>query len=207
MSEYDHEPIRGLPGLLPPGERMLWQGSPDWKLLATSALHIRVIAGYFVVLALAGLFGGASTGGVAATLGVGCIAVGLAAAFAYASSRATVYTLTSKRIVLRFGVALPKCINLPLTQIATARVQQLGGGRGDIALALTGSNRIGYLRLWPYARAWRISAPEPMLRSLTDVDAVATLLASTLLAAVPGGRRVAAEDAAHQGFAPDAAAA
>jgi len=207
VSEYEHEPIRGLPGVLPAGETLLWQGSPEWKLLAVTAVHVRLIAAYFVVLALSGVLGGASAGGVAATLGVGIVALALTTAFAYASARSTVYTLTSKRVVLRFGVALPKCINLPLSQIATARVQQLGAGRGDIALALTGSNRIGYLRLWPYARAWRIGAPEPMLRSLPDVDAVAALLAATLLDAVPGGRRVAAPPEANPGFAPDAAAA
>ena len=34
MSEYENEPIRGLPGLLPKGEYIVWQGSPDWRGLA-----------------------------------------------------------------------------------------------------------------------------------------------------------------------------
>lgn len=207
MSEYDHEPIRGLPGDLPAGERILWQGAPEWRTLAKTAMHVRLVAGYFGVLAFSGAIGGASIVGIGITLGVGCIAVALCAAFAWGAARSTVYTLTNKRLVLRFGVALPMCINLPLTQVATARVQQLGGGEGDIALALTGPERIGYLRLWPHARAWKIGTPEPMLRSLPDVDKVATLLTAALLAAVPAGRRVAPEENAATGFAPEAAAA
>ena len=33
MSEYDHEPVRGLPGVLPSGEALLWQGAPEWRSL------------------------------------------------------------------------------------------------------------------------------------------------------------------------------
>ena len=212
MSEYEHEPIRGLPGNLPAGERILWQGAPEWRTLARHALHTHLVAGYFgLLLALAAVSfvsGGSGLMGIAATVALGCVAVALLAAFAYASARTTVYTLTDKRLVLRFGVALPKCINLPLTQVATARVQALGAGYGDIALALTGPDRIGYLRLWPHARAWKISAPEPMLRSIPDVDSVATLLTNTLLAAVPGGWRVAAADTVPApAFGPAATAA
>ena len=29
ITEYDDEPIRGLPGELPQGETLLWQGSPE----------------------------------------------------------------------------------------------------------------------------------------------------------------------------------
>ena len=50
MTEYENEPVRGLPGVPPPGERILWQGSPDWRTLARTAFHTRLIAGYFAVL-------------------------------------------------------------------------------------------------------------------------------------------------------------
>ena len=212
MSEYEHEPIRGLPGHLPAGERILWQGAPEWRTLARHALHTHLVAGYFGLLVawavISFVTGSGGLIGVAATVALGCVAVALLAAFAYASARSTVYTLTDKRLVLRFGVALPMCINLPLAQVATARVQALEAGHGDIALALTGPERIGYLRLWPHARAWKIGTPEPMLRSIPDVDSVATLLTNTLLAAIPGGRRVALEDAGPApAFGPAATAA
>ena len=34
--DFDFEPIRGLPALLPAGEKQLWQGSPHWK---SQAIH------------------------------------------------------------------------------------------------------------------------------------------------------------------------
>ncbi len=52
MSEYEIEPIPGLPGDLPPGERILWQGKPDWRMLARTAFHTRIVAGYFVLLSV-----------------------------------------------------------------------------------------------------------------------------------------------------------
>lgn len=208
MSEFEHEPIRGLPGNLPEGEHILWQGAPEWRSLAKTAMHVRLIGGYFAIIATWGVLTAAPLLGIVITLGVGIVAIALLAAFGWAASKSTVYTLTNKRLVLRFGVALPMCINLPLAQIATARVQQLGHGMGDIALALTGPERIGYLRLWPHARAWQIGTPEPMLRSLPDVDTVAALLTQTLLAAVPAGRRVATVDTAPEpAFGPAATAA
>ncbi|NJS14826.1 MAG: hypothetical protein HC788_09715 [Sphingopyxis sp.] len=50
MSEYDHEPVRGLPGALPADEHIIWQSNPDWKNLAKAALHIRLSALYFGVI-------------------------------------------------------------------------------------------------------------------------------------------------------------
>ena len=38
--------LGGLPSRLPPGERILWQGRPDWRVLARRALHVRGLAFY-----------------------------------------------------------------------------------------------------------------------------------------------------------------
>jgi len=34
LGEYEYEPVPGLPQRLPQGERILWQGAPDWQTLA-----------------------------------------------------------------------------------------------------------------------------------------------------------------------------
>ena len=62
MTEHDNEPIPGLPAMLPPGERILWQGAPDWRVLARTAFHTRLVAGYFALLALWALIGAAAQG-------------------------------------------------------------------------------------------------------------------------------------------------
>ena len=54
MSHHEHEfeAAHGLPEPLPPGEKLLWQGAPDWRTLAREALHVRKVAAYFGVLVI-----------------------------------------------------------------------------------------------------------------------------------------------------------
>lgn len=175
MSEYDHEPVRGLPGLLPEGERILWQGSPDWKAMAAAALHIRLTGAYFgAIIIWAALKGDANTAiGVAV---LGALVIALQTLFAWGVGRTTVYTLTDKRIVLRVGVALNKCINLPLAEIEAANLKMLGDGHGNVVLDLKGMPRLGYWMLWPHARSLRIIRPQPMLRAIPEARDFAQLL-------------------------------
>lgn len=184
MTEYDHEPIRGLPGNLPAGESILWQGSPEWRTFARSALHTRWISAYFAALALLGLASGKLFGAAVAVVG-GAITQGLLALFAMLLARTTVYTITNRRVVLRIGIALNKCVNLPLAMIGSADLRQQHGGHGDIALNIVGRHRLGFAMLWPHARPWRLAQPSPMLRALPDAEAAANVLARACAAVVP----------------------
>lgn len=186
MTEYEIEPTPGLPGRLPPGERILWQGAPEWRALAVSAFRTRWVAGYFAVLALvAGMVG--TVAGVGVTMALGVAAVGLLHLLAWGSARTTLYTLTNRRIVLRVGMAVPKCVNLPLRRIASVDLAVRGAG-GDVALTLVGAPKLGYLALWPHARPLRITRPQPMLRALPDAATVAKHIARSCLAANPAGQ-------------------
>lgn len=214
MSEYANEPVRGLPGHLPDGEYIIWQGSPRWAPTARRVFHAPLVAGYFAVLvawALIGIAAGhrtfvAALPGIGITLGVGVAAVALLAALGWLSARATVYTITSRRIVLRFGMALPKCVNIPFTQIAAAGLKTYADGTGDIPLAVK-ETRLGFIHLWPNVRPWRIGAPEPMLRGLAEPEHVARLLTDALLAAVPGQRGAVVAATSPAFDVPDAVAA
>ncbi len=183
MTEYDHEPVRGLPGELPAGEHIIWQGSPEWRTFARSALHTRWVSAYFAALAVLGLASGKLIGAAAAVIG-GAITLGLLSLFAVLVARTTVYTITNRRVVLRVGIALNKCINLPLALIGAANLRQLPAGHGEIALVLTGSHRLGLATIWPHARPWHLSKPQPMLRALPDAQAVAKTLAQACAAVV-----------------------
>lgn len=186
-TEYDLEPVRGLPGALPEGEHMLWQGAPDWRRLARDAFKTRWVAGYFAALLIwAAVDRNAS--GFAMTLLVGILGLALLHLLAWLAARATVYTITNRRVVFRFGIALPKCVNLPMSAIANAGLKRNADGSGDIPLALSGEHRLGYAQFWPHARPWKLAAPEPMLRALPNADGVAVLLSEALVAAVPTGR-------------------
>lgn len=185
---FEHEPIPGLPGRLPEGEHILWQGSPDWKRLALSAFHLRAVCIYFGLIALWALVTGGGLGGVAATMLAAAGAVAILGLIAWWQARATIYTLTNQRFVFRIGAALPTCINVPFAIVGDAGLKQYPDGTGDIPLALKGRNAVGYALLWPHARPWRFAEPEPMLRAIPDAQRVAGLIARTLADAVPEGR-------------------
>ncbi|MEN2787908.1 photosynthetic complex putative assembly protein PuhB [Sphingomonas qilianensis] len=206
MIEYDNEPIPGLPGVPPPGERILWQGAPDWRVLARTAFHTRLVAGYFALLALwavasAGLQGIRSPGdliGAAMTVIAGIVGVALLHLLAWGTARTTLYTLTNRRVVLRIGMALPKCINLPLKLIGAVDLAQRRDGFGDVPLTLTGTQSLGFVALWPHARPWKIVAPQPMLRALPEAATVAALIGRHCLAAHPDGQLAVPESATQQ---------
>lgn len=182
MMEHEVEPIRGLPGLLPKGETILWQGGPDWWTLARAAFHVRGVSLYFAALAMLSLVMGSVFGTVALIIS-GVLCVGLLALIAWGVGRTTVYTLTNRRLVLRIGIALPKCINLPLSLVRAADLRPLRHGHGDLALAMEHKGRkLGYLLLWPHARPWKLRDPQPMLRALPDAQGVAALLADACAA-------------------------
>ncbi|MES2783700.1 MAG: photosynthetic complex putative assembly protein PuhB, partial [Pseudomonadota bacterium] len=125
---------------------------------------------------------------------LGVSVVGLFALFAWGVGRTTVYTLTNKRLVLRIGVALNKCINLPLSEIKSANLKMLPSGHGNIVLDLKGAPRLGYIMLWPHVRSLRFVTPQPTLRAIPDAQAFAALLFKTTQAVQP----VAPKEAAPQ---------
>jgi hypothetical protein len=186
-TEYENEPIKGLPGFLPKGESILWQGTPDWQSMARGVFHTRLVAGWFVIVAMgAFLAGGTGLIGAVVTMLVAALGLGLLAFLAWAQARSTVYTLTQKRLVMRFGVALPKCINLPLSQIVSADVKPAGAGHNDVALRVAGRFPLGWLQMWPHVRPWKINDPQPMLRAI-PASAI-PLLSETLAKADPTRR-------------------
>ncbi len=50
--EHEFEAEHGLPEPLPPGERILWQGAPDWRTLAVQVMRVRTLAIYFALMLL-----------------------------------------------------------------------------------------------------------------------------------------------------------
>ena len=182
--EHEFEAAPGLPEPLPPGEHLLWQGSPDWWMLARHAFHLRKLAAYFgAMLVLRVVFllhdGAALSEALRSTLGLLALAalgLALVAMMAWLSAKSTVYTLTEKRVVMRIGIVLTLTFNIPFKRIAAAGLHLDGSGSGDLPLTLLGPDRIAYLHLWPHARPWRLGKPEPMLRSVPQAALVARVL-------------------------------
>jgi hypothetical protein len=202
MSEHDFEPIRGLPGSLPEGETILWQGAPSWSLLAQQAFHVRIVAAYFASMLIWRASGAIVAGQAPAPALVSAISVtpialvalAILGLLAWLNSRTTVYTITNRRIVMRFGAALPKAINIPFSIIDGAAMKPLGHGAGDLALALKAPNKIAFLNLWPHARPWRLASPQPTLRAVPNASAVASILAAAMEKQMPIEMARLAED-------------
>ena len=192
--DYDFEPVRGLPANLPRGEALLWQGGPDFKATALRVFHMRKVAIYFAILAawrlVSTLLEGApltsALSGASILVGLGLLVSAILCVITWLVCRSTVYTVTSRRIVMRIGVALPIHFNLPFKVIDSASLKLNPDGTGTIPLVLSGSNRLAYLVLWPHARPWRLGKPEPALRMVPGAAKVAQILAQAVSAAAPG---------------------
>src|SRR5690606_29705521 len=113
MAEFDDIRTELKQEELPAGERMLWQGKPDWWRLALGAFQLKAVGVYFLAFAL-WRFGmtywetGIALAALNAvltllpSLGLG---VSLILLLAYLTARATTFTITERRLVLRYGVA------------------------------------------------------------------------------------------------------
>ncbi len=182
--EHEFEAARGLPEMLPAGERVLWQGSPNWQQLARRAFHVRQLVVYFaalVVLRLALMAADdASVGAMAVSalwmVLLAATALALLSFTAWLAAKSAIYTVTNKRVVMRIGIVLTLTFNIPFRRIAAAGLHLHQDGSGDLPLQLAGDDAIAFLHLWPHARPWRAARPEPMLRCVPQATLVAQLL-------------------------------
>ncbi len=186
--------MSAFPENLPRGEKLLWQGRPDWRRLAVRGFHMRGLAIYFaVMLAWCLLYRlhaqapAAALTSTAVLTGVALVPLVLIALYAWMTARATTYTVTSRRVVIRLGLAVPMSVNLPFSKIDSAAAAIRPDGSGDVVLQLAEDAKLGYFLLWPHARPWRMKRPQPMLRALPQAAEVAQVLARGLAAsaAVP----------------------
>ncbi len=182
--EHEFEAEYGLPEPLPAGEHILWQGGPRFLRVFLDVFHARGLVLWFALIVLMrlalqwseGAGGGEMLGTLIGLVPVFTLSLALFAFMAWMVARTTVYTLTDRRVVMRIGIVLSLTFNLPLSRLVAADVRALFDGGGDICLSLGAEDKIAYLNLWPHARPWVWTQPQPALRSLAQVGPVATLL-------------------------------
>ena len=174
--EYDFEPVPGLPEELPDGETLIWQGAPTWRAVALHVLHVRKLAIYFAVMLTLRLVWLAGEGrlqfgelsGTANLALAALFALGLLLFLARLIAKTTLYTITSRRVVMRIGVALPMTLNLPFIKLKSADLRVNSDGTGDIIMQLGRNERLSYVVLWPHLKMRRVLNAKPALRSLAD---------------------------------------
>jgi hypothetical protein len=179
---------RGLPGSLPRGETLLWQGSPGTRALLRHTLHGPVVAAYFAIILGWCAWSAIGHGASAHTLGMALlhraelavVPLLLMALYAWSIHLSTVYTITDRRVVISFGMAVPVTFNIPFSRIAGAGLRPYPSGAGDIPLRLLDGEKISYFVIWPHARPWRMKHTEPMMRCVPDAAAVSAILGGAL---------------------------
>lgn len=189
--DFEIEPVPGLPELPPEGERILWQGRPDWWRLSWEALSLPWVAGYFLFLGLWRFvavsdlmpFGQAMAASVP-FLFLGAIVIAALVLVGWVQARTTMYTITNRRIAMRIGAALTVTLNLPYTQVANASLALRRDGSGTIAIEPAGKLPLGYAMCWPHVRPWRIGNTQPALRCIPDAESVAQLISEAAEARV-----------------------
>lgn len=188
--DFNFEPVRGLPAHLPKGEDMLWQGRPAFLPLAWRAGFLRLLAIWFAIVAIWFIARGAmgvttwpiAVGALIAWTFNAAICAGILSIIALGIQRTTVYTITTRRVVMRFGMVLDLTVNIPYSKIENLDLRMTGGEAGDIAIRLIGNDSLSYFHLWPHARPWRFSAPEAMMRALPEAQKVGRLLGDAVRA-------------------------
>lgn len=182
--DFAVEPVPGLPERPPEGEHILWQGKPDWWRLSVESLSLNWIAGYFVFLAawrfvtlvdqmtLMGAFAAS-----APLLIMGAVVCAILMVVGYVQARATLYTITNRRVAMRIGAALTVTLNLPYTQIGRADYKPGKHGTGTITFDLMGDTRLSYLVCWPHVRPWVMRRTQPALRCIPEAEKIAGLIA------------------------------
>lgn len=207
MSEYEIEPVRGLPETPPEDEKLLWQGTPDALAAARHILHGGWLALYFALLATSAsasaLMNEATLPEVASAAmhfaAIGVLALSLLVLIGWLIQRTTIYTITNKRVVMRIGIALPLTLNIPFSKIAAADAKIFGNDTGDISLNPSEPMPLTYLHLWPHARGFHLRNPQPALRCIPEAHAVSSLLIDAIRnSGVTGERTPLAAVARHQ---------
>ena len=179
-----------LPADIPAGERILWHGRPSWLSLARRAYRGDFVAAYFVALGIWNLASAAASGdpGNAAATGLKTSALAVAALaligfLGYASARSTLYVVTTKRLVLKVGIALPIFINVPFAKIASAAVRVYGDGTGDFPSYSSRASASPISRFGRTPDRSTSASPNPLCRSVPNAAHVGDIVGHALAAA------------------------
>ena len=190
LSEHDEGAHPGaLPAALPEGEQLLWQGRPSARGLARQNFHVIGVGLYFLALLIwrtlsvaaepgNGLAEGLSAASVLVMPFLAAEAVLLLLAWGYA--RSTIYTLTSARLAIRSGLAVPVTTTIAFELVEGAALKRHGKGLGDLCFTVRESERPSWAMLWPSVRPWHWRHPEPSFRCVPNGEAVASTLKAAL---------------------------
>jgi len=104
---------------------------------------------------------------------------------AWGYARSTIYTLTSARLAIRSGLAVPVTTTIAFELVEGAALKRHGKGLGDLCFTVRESERPSWAMLWPSVRPWRWRHPEPSFRCVPNGEAVASKVKAALEKSAP----------------------
>jgi hypothetical protein len=120
--------------------------------------------------------------GTAELAGVAAAPLALMTGYAWAVGRTTVYTVTNRRVLMKFGVGFSITMNVPFAKIDGAALKLAADGIGDIALDIARSERLSYIVIWPHVRSLFSGRTKPTLLALPDAERAAQIIGRALAA-------------------------
>ena len=184
MYKIDKSPPKDILGAIPENEDIIWYGRPELRRFCLSALGLRYLLLYLLIVALFNLssnFGNFSFFiylEIMVPYIISCfLATVLLVIIGISQVMPTVYVITSKRIIIRSGMALIFMLNVPFDKIANIDKQIFKDGCGNISFKLINNKRVPFFASWPSVRPWYFNNPEPTFRCISNVDVIALKLA------------------------------
>ena len=168
---------------IPSGEKIFWNGKPNWKSFGYHAFGVKYFSIYFFVCALYAVsqidaifsFGAFFTKFIPYLIS-GILAGTILLLLSYFSARHTCYVITEKRIVIRTGVALVFLLNMPFKNILSIDMKTLAQGRGNVIFKVQSKKRIPYLSCWPSVKSGSFFEPIPAFRSIRDIEKIGQII-------------------------------
>ena len=183
MYKINNTPPKDILSVIPKDEVIIWHGRPDLRRFCLTAIGIKYILVYLIIITCSIIYTRYGDFNLITFLQVlvpyllsCCLAIMLLVIVGISQVLPTVYVITSKRVIIKSGLALIFMLNVPFDKIASIDKNHYSDGSGNISFKLISKKRVPFFASWPSVRPWYFSNPEPAFRCIADVDVIALKL-------------------------------
>ena len=148
MYKINNTPPKDILSVIPKDEEIIWHGRPDLRRFCLTAIGIKYILVYLIIITCSIIY----------------------------TRYGDFNVITSKRVIIKSGLALIFMLNVPFDKIASIDKNHYSDGSGNISFKLISNKRVPFFASWPSVRPWYFSNPEPTFRCIADVDVIALKL-------------------------------
>ena len=183
MYKINNTPPKDILSVIPKDEKIIWYGKPDIRRFCLTALGLKYIFIYLIIIFCSIIYSRSGDLNFIKIIEVlfpyiisSFLAVLLLIAVGVSQVLPTVYVITSKRVIIRSGLALIFMLNVPFDKIVSIDKNIYRDGCGNISFKLLSKSRIPFFASWPSVRPWFFSNPQPTFRCIADVEIIALKL-------------------------------